>query len=107
MSIRLGEDLFDRVAVKAIGGQPQYDGSGRFDCLAGSAKAGGGLTLTRVPERWRAERPDIVAVAQMADRARSGSKGPRRYTTAPASLPPRTALQRTHADVTCGLAGVA
>ncbi|HET6183718.1 MAG TPA: LLM class flavin-dependent oxidoreductase [Acetobacteraceae bacterium] len=34
-----------------------------------SANADGGLTLTRVPERWRAEWPDIVAVAQMADRA--------------------------------------
>jgi FMNH2-dependent dimethyl sulfone monooxygenase len=34
-----------------------------------SANADGGLTLTRVPERWRAEWPDVVAVAQMADRA--------------------------------------
>jgi FMNH2-dependent dimethyl sulfone monooxygenase len=31
--------------------------------------ADGGLTLTTVPERWRATWPDIVAVAQMADRA--------------------------------------
>src|ERR1700722_20705526 len=34
-----------------------------------SANADGGLTLTRVPERWQAEWPDVVAVAQMADRA--------------------------------------
>jgi FMNH2-dependent dimethyl sulfone monooxygenase len=34
-----------------------------------SANADGGLTLTRVAERWRAEWPDVVAVAQMADRA--------------------------------------
>jgi len=34
-----------------------------------SANADGGLTLTRVPERWRAAWPDVVAVAQMADRA--------------------------------------
>jgi alkanesulfonate monooxygenase SsuD/methylene tetrahydromethanopterin reductase-like flavin-dependent oxidoreductase (luciferase family) len=34
-----------------------------------SANADGGLALTRVPERWRAEWPDVVAVAQMADRA--------------------------------------
>ena len=34
-----------------------------------SANADGGLTLTRAPERWRAEWPDVVAVAQMADRA--------------------------------------
>jgi alkanesulfonate monooxygenase SsuD/methylene tetrahydromethanopterin reductase-like flavin-dependent oxidoreductase (luciferase family) len=34
-----------------------------------SANADGGLTLTTVPERWRAGWQDIVAVAQMADRA--------------------------------------
>jgi len=34
-----------------------------------AANADGGLTLTRVPERWRAEWADVVAVAQMADRA--------------------------------------
>jgi alkanesulfonate monooxygenase SsuD/methylene tetrahydromethanopterin reductase-like flavin-dependent oxidoreductase (luciferase family) len=34
-----------------------------------SANADGGLTLTRVPERWRAEWADVVAVTQMADRA--------------------------------------
>ena len=34
-----------------------------------SANADGGLTLTTVPERWRAKWADIVAVAQMADRA--------------------------------------
>jgi alkanesulfonate monooxygenase SsuD/methylene tetrahydromethanopterin reductase-like flavin-dependent oxidoreductase (luciferase family) len=31
--------------------------------------ADSGLTLTTVPERWRAAWPDIVAVAQLADRA--------------------------------------
>jgi alkanesulfonate monooxygenase SsuD/methylene tetrahydromethanopterin reductase-like flavin-dependent oxidoreductase (luciferase family) len=34
-----------------------------------SANADGGLTLTKVPERWQARWPDIVAVAQMADAA--------------------------------------
>jgi FMNH2-dependent dimethyl sulfone monooxygenase len=34
-----------------------------------SANADGGLTLTRVPERWRAEWHDVVDVARMADRA--------------------------------------
>jgi FMNH2-dependent dimethyl sulfone monooxygenase len=34
-----------------------------------SANADGGLTLTRVPERWQAEWPDVLAVAQLADRA--------------------------------------
>jgi alkanesulfonate monooxygenase SsuD/methylene tetrahydromethanopterin reductase-like flavin-dependent oxidoreductase (luciferase family) len=34
-----------------------------------SANADGGLTLTTVPERWPARWPDIVSVAQMADRA--------------------------------------
>jgi alkanesulfonate monooxygenase SsuD/methylene tetrahydromethanopterin reductase-like flavin-dependent oxidoreductase (luciferase family) len=34
-----------------------------------SANADGGLTVTKVPERWQARWPDIVAVAQMADRA--------------------------------------
>jgi alkanesulfonate monooxygenase SsuD/methylene tetrahydromethanopterin reductase-like flavin-dependent oxidoreductase (luciferase family) len=34
-----------------------------------SANCDGGLTLTRVPERWPAEWPGIVEVARMADRA--------------------------------------
>jgi alkanesulfonate monooxygenase SsuD/methylene tetrahydromethanopterin reductase-like flavin-dependent oxidoreductase (luciferase family) len=34
-----------------------------------SANADGGLALTRVPERWGAAWPDVVAVAQTADRA--------------------------------------
>lgn len=34
-----------------------------------SMNADGGLTLTRVPERWPAQWDDIVAVARMADRA--------------------------------------
>jgi alkanesulfonate monooxygenase SsuD/methylene tetrahydromethanopterin reductase-like flavin-dependent oxidoreductase (luciferase family) len=34
-----------------------------------AANADGGLTLTRVAERWRAAWPDVAAVAQMADRA--------------------------------------
>lgn len=34
-----------------------------------SANADGGLTLTRVPERWRAHWPDVVAVTRMADQA--------------------------------------
>jgi FMNH2-dependent dimethyl sulfone monooxygenase len=34
-----------------------------------SANAEGGLTLTRAPERWKADWPGIVAVARMADAA--------------------------------------
>jgi alkanesulfonate monooxygenase SsuD/methylene tetrahydromethanopterin reductase-like flavin-dependent oxidoreductase (luciferase family) len=34
-----------------------------------SANADGGLTLTTVPERWQAKWPEIVKLAQMADRA--------------------------------------
>ncbi len=34
-----------------------------------SLNADGGIAITRVPERWRAEWPDIEAVAAMADRA--------------------------------------
>jgi FMNH2-dependent dimethyl sulfone monooxygenase len=34
-----------------------------------SANCDGGLTLTRAPERWRAEWPDIVATARIADAA--------------------------------------
>ena len=34
-----------------------------------SANADGGLTLTKVPERWQARWEDIVAVAQLADQA--------------------------------------
>ena len=33
-----------------------------------SLNADGGLTLTKVPERWTAAWPDIVAAAQIADR---------------------------------------
>lgn len=34
-----------------------------------SLNADGGIAITRVPERWRADWPDIEAVATMADRA--------------------------------------
>lgn len=34
-----------------------------------AANADGGLTLTRVPERWQAQWADVVAVAQMADQS--------------------------------------
>jgi alkanesulfonate monooxygenase SsuD/methylene tetrahydromethanopterin reductase-like flavin-dependent oxidoreductase (luciferase family) len=34
-----------------------------------AANADGGLTLTTAPERWRAEWPDVVRVARLADRA--------------------------------------
>jgi alkanesulfonate monooxygenase SsuD/methylene tetrahydromethanopterin reductase-like flavin-dependent oxidoreductase (luciferase family) len=44
-------------------------GPNRFKLGVFSANADGGLTLTRVKERWQAQWPDIVAVAQMADRA--------------------------------------
>jgi alkanesulfonate monooxygenase SsuD/methylene tetrahydromethanopterin reductase-like flavin-dependent oxidoreductase (luciferase family) len=44
-------------------------GPNRFKLGIFSANADGGLTLTKVPERWPAEWPGIVRVAQMADRA--------------------------------------
>ena len=44
-------------------------GSNRFKLGVFSANADGGLALTTVPERWAASWPDIVATAQMADRA--------------------------------------
>lgn len=44
-------------------------GPNRFKLGIFSANADGGLTLTRVPERWPATWAGIVAVAQMADRA--------------------------------------
>lgn len=44
-------------------------GPNRFKLGVFSANADGGLTLTRVPERWQARWDEVVAVAQMADRA--------------------------------------
>ena len=44
-------------------------GPNRFKLGVFSANADGGLTLTRVPERWPADWAGIVAVAQIADRA--------------------------------------
>jgi alkanesulfonate monooxygenase SsuD/methylene tetrahydromethanopterin reductase-like flavin-dependent oxidoreductase (luciferase family) len=44
-------------------------GANRFKLGVFSANADGGLTLTRVPERWRAEWDDVAAVARMADAA--------------------------------------
>jgi alkanesulfonate monooxygenase SsuD/methylene tetrahydromethanopterin reductase-like flavin-dependent oxidoreductase (luciferase family) len=44
-------------------------GSNPFKLGIFAENADGGLTLTTVPERWRARWADIVAVAQMADRA--------------------------------------
>jgi len=48
-------------------------GPNRFKLGVFSANADGGLTLTRVPERWPATWDGIVEVAQMADRAASSS----------------------------------
>ncbi|MBS0562491.1 MAG: LLM class flavin-dependent oxidoreductase, partial [Proteobacteria bacterium] len=48
--------------------QPMH-GPNRLKLGVFSANADGGLALTRVPERWQALWPDVVAVAQMADRA--------------------------------------
>src|SRR4051794_35611278 len=42
-------------------------GPNRFKLGVFSANADGGLTLTRVPERWPALWPEVVEVAQMAD----------------------------------------
>lgn len=44
-------------------------GPNRFKLGVFSANSDGGLTLTRVAERWTAAWDDVVAVAQMADRA--------------------------------------
>ena len=44
-------------------------GPNRFKLGVFSANADGGLTLTRVPERWPATWQGIVTVARMADRA--------------------------------------
>lgn len=44
-------------------------GANRFKLGVFSANADGGLTLTRVPERWPARWNEVVRVAQMADRA--------------------------------------
>lgn len=44
-------------------------GPNRFKLGIFSANADGGLTLTKVPERWPALWPEIVDVARMADRA--------------------------------------
>ena len=44
-------------------------GPNRFKLGVFSANADGGLTLTKVPERWPATFSEIVEVAQMADRA--------------------------------------
>ena len=41
----------------------------RFKLGLFSLNASGGIAMTRVPERWRAEWPDIVRAAQMADQA--------------------------------------
>ncbi|WP_118135884.1 LLM class flavin-dependent oxidoreductase [Oceanicella sp. SM1341] len=44
-------------------------GANRFKLGIFSANADGGLTLTKVPERWPARWPEIVQVVQMADAA--------------------------------------
>ncbi len=44
-------------------------GSNPFKIGVFSLNADGGLTLTKVPERWTASWPDIVAAAQIADQA--------------------------------------
>ena len=49
-------------------GHPLH-GPNRFKLGIFAANADGGLALTRVPERWPARWPEIVEVAQMADRA--------------------------------------
>ena len=44
-------------------------GPNRFKLGVFSENADGGIALTTVPERWRAEWDDIVAIARMADAA--------------------------------------
>lgn len=50
-------------------GRHPLHGPNRLKLGVFSANAEGGLALTRVPERWPARWPEIVEVAQMADRA--------------------------------------
>jgi alkanesulfonate monooxygenase SsuD/methylene tetrahydromethanopterin reductase-like flavin-dependent oxidoreductase (luciferase family) len=47
---------------------PMY-GPNRFKLGVFSTNADGGLTVTRVPERWQATWPEIVEAARIADRA--------------------------------------
>jgi FMNH2-dependent dimethyl sulfone monooxygenase len=61
-------DRLRRLLERPMPDNPMH-GPNRLKLGIFSANADGGLTLTRVPERWRAEWPDVVAVAQMADRA--------------------------------------
>jgi len=44
-------------------------GGAKFKLGVFAANADGGLAFTRVPERWRAQWDDVLAVAQLADRA--------------------------------------
>jgi FMNH2-dependent dimethyl sulfone monooxygenase len=44
-------------------------GPNRFKLGVFAANADGGLTLTTAPERWTAQWPEVVRVAQLADRA--------------------------------------
>lgn len=44
-------------------------GPNRFKLGVFAANADGGLTVTRVPERWPATWPGIIKAAQIADRA--------------------------------------
>lgn len=44
-------------------------GPNRFKLGVFAANADGGLTVTKVPERWPATWPEVVAAAQIADRA--------------------------------------
>ena len=55
-------------APASVGVHPMH-GPNRFKLGVFSANADGGLTVTRAPERWTAQWDDVVAVAQMADRA--------------------------------------
>jgi alkanesulfonate monooxygenase SsuD/methylene tetrahydromethanopterin reductase-like flavin-dependent oxidoreductase (luciferase family) len=66
---RCSELFFWRNAkVTAIQTHPMR-GQNRFKLGVFSMNSDGGLTLTRVPERWPAAWDEIVEVAQMADRA--------------------------------------
>src|SRR5262249_26187951 len=50
-------------------GQNPLFGPNAFKLGVFSENADGGIAITRVPERWRAEWADIAAVAAMADEA--------------------------------------
>lgn len=55
--------------MPSLGARKRLINSDHFKIGLFSLNASGGIAMTTVPERWRAEWPDILRVAQLADRA--------------------------------------